>query len=283
MASIGELARNQPRKVRRERLYCGGGNPTPRRRDDPMKTCRRCNETKPPDGFSRGRNVCRKCDVARAREWVAKNRERVNEYQKEYRARRGESMRARDRAYYARVAERKLAGKRKYGAANRERIAERNRQYREGHAEAIRLQQRAFRQENAEKLRERHKRWRLSNPAAVLAGLYRRQEKMRGLKYDFTNADIKFALTWWGHACAICRTLFGDGLRGACCWDHWHAVSRADCPGTIPANMLPLCRRCNCAKKNHDPAESVRRIRRDGGGDETLAAIADYFSHVRKE
>lgn len=58
-----------------------------------MKTCSKCQESKPLDGFNRDkgkrdgrRGVCRECQAANSRAWADRNRDHLREYNREWRA-----------------------------------------------------------------------------------------------------------------------------------------------------------------------------------------------------
>ena len=63
--------------------------------------------------------------------------------------------------------------------------------------------------------------------------------RKRHLADTFTRRDEAFARDYWQGACAVC----GDaaGFWKVIALDHWVPLSSADCPGTVPGNMVPLC------------------------------------------
>ena len=58
------------------------------------KVCRSCNVSKPEEGYSKGRTICRTCKTKHSREWVVRNLEKVAAYQKSYGAKNKEKLQA---------------------------------------------------------------------------------------------------------------------------------------------------------------------------------------------
>lgn len=85
------------------------------------------------------------------------------------------------------------------------------------------------------------------------ASAHRRLARKRRLPDRFTETDMRFALHYWKHGCAVCHTKFG--LIAKVWWDHWIPLANPACTGTIPSNMVPLCEECNNTKKARDAAE----------------------------
>lgn len=87
-----------------------------------------------------------------------------------------------------------------------------------------------------------------------------RRAKVRNLPHSFTKADKERMLNYWDHRCAACGKQ--ADFWTVIAYDHWIPLSSHDCPGTIPANMIPLCNSrkgyptgttcCNDSKHNKD-------------------------------
>jgi len=80
--------------------------------------------------------------------------------------------------------------------------------------------------------------------------------RKRALPNTMTAADRRRALDYWGGCCAICGK--PPGLWHTVTLDHWIPISHADCPGTVPANLLPMCHGndgCNNQKHAKNPQQ----------------------------
>ena len=83
-----------------------------------------------------------------------------------------------------------------------------------------------------------------------------RRGKAAELAEGFTPEDWEVALSYFKHRCAVCGR--PDGLWHSLAQDHWIPVTSPNCPGTIAANIVPLCQGadgCNNSKSNKDPEE----------------------------
>lgn len=119
----------------------------------------------------------------------------------------------------------------------------------------------------------------------------RRAARKQNLPDSFTAADWARALHYFGHACAVCGRREGPFVVLAA--DHWVALRdpRPDNPGTVPANIVPLCHAlkgvpadvlcCNNSKRSADPVAWLTR--RFGPEQATLinVRIAGFFEMVR--
>lgn len=206
-----------------------------------FKRCTKCGEYKPRDQFSvhsrSGDGLQSECKACN-RKYRHANAERRREYQREY------------------------------NQANAEQIQERKREYRKENAEWIREYERNRREINANQIHEYIRRYRQANRTKILelVSKYRQTPKgkaverthgqrrralKKSLPASFTDTDWQFALSFFGHACAVC----GQGLMVLAHGDHWIPISSPDCPGTVPHNMVPLCSTCNISKRDRPPAD----------------------------
>jgi 5-methylcytosine-specific restriction endonuclease McrA len=137
---------------------------------------------------------------------------------------------------------------------------------------------------NREYILERKRQWRLVNHESVRATAHRRMARKRGLPDNFTKRDHRFMMEYWHGCCAVCghqlRDLFGNVIPNN---DHWIPLAdqRPDNPGTVPTNILPLCRDCNLSKTNKDPIEWLFKKYPRTKAAEILAKIEAYFQHLR--
>lgn len=98
-----------------------------------------------------------------------------------------------------------------------------------------------------EKFRSYHREWRLKNPDKWNACIERRVARKRSVEFDFTQTDKDYGLQFFGFSCALCSTSF-EKVEPT--WDHWIPLSNEYCLGTVPENMVPVCRPCNSAKQD---------------------------------
>jgi hypothetical protein len=81
-----------------------------------------------------------------------------------------------------------------------------------------------------------------------------RRARKSDLPCNFSEADWRNTTTYFDGCCAVCGR--PPGLWHTIAMDHWVPLSAPDCPGTIPANMIPLCHGidgCNNSKHNKTP------------------------------
>lgn len=81
-----------------------------------------------------------------------------------------------------------------------------------------------------------------------------RLERKAALPDRFTQQDWQRAVDYFDGCCAICGR--PPGLFHTIVADHWIPVVDPNCPGTIPANILPLCNGldgCNNSKSGRPP------------------------------
>lgn len=126
--------------------------------------------------------------------------------------------------------------------------------------------------------------WLAAHPEKVWARNHRRLSRRNQVPFAFTKADHTFMMQYWGYCCAACgheEGLFNQSL----CMDHWIPLAHADCPGTVPTNIVPLCSRvggCNSSKNHTDPLVWLKRRFGPHKAACILKAIEAYFDHVRQ-
>jgi hypothetical protein len=188
-----------------------------------------------------------------------------------------------------------------YKEENRERIAEQNQAYREQNRELIRERNRARYKGLSEsgkldrtKRMEQTRAWRNRNPdhqreyyernrEAYFVRTHIRLARKSNRPDNFTPADWQFALDYFNGCCAACGR--PPGLWHTLARDHWIPLTDANCPGTVPSNMVPLCHGIEgCNNSKHDfPAEQwVITTFGKRKGAAILLRIAEFFSHVRQ-
>jgi hypothetical protein len=133
---------------------------------------------------------------------------------------------------------------------------------------------------NTERLRELSALWRSRNRTKVSAITSRRRARKRFLPDTFTSQDWGRALNYWHGCCAICGAQ--DGFWNRITADHWIPLNDPSCPGTVPLNMVPLCRSCNSRKRYTDPAAWLRKALGKKAAAK-LQQIEAYFEWVRSQ
>lgn len=197
---------------------------------------------------------CKACCRKYRREWCAANREKVRESCREYRA------------------------------ANLERERERSREYNRKNLKRIREYAREYARENRERIREYAREYRAVNREIISVEKQRYRAQSLGLLAEYTMSDWQRALDYFHGCCAVCgrplRDLFGTHTASK---DHWIPLSSPDCPGTIPANIVPLCHGvdgCNNRKNATMPDEWLQRQYGKRKAAAILRRIAEFFEWV---
>lgn len=184
---------------------------------------------------------CKQCNNARKKRWAAQNLEKVREYKLRWRM-----------------------GNPEY-----------NLRYRDLHARRLRTHRLKFYRENRIALLE-HRRSMprpKNDPARLRAAKVRRRARERGFADSYVGQDWRAALDHFGGCCATCGR--PPGLWHTLAMDHWIPLIDPDCPGTVPANIIPLCHGidgCNNSKGSRDakdwliskfgPAKAARILER---------------------
>lgn len=174
---------------------------------------------------------------------------------------------ARSRRSYASHLERRRAINR--GKANR---------FRARNPERARELQRQSERKNPQKYTAIKVRWQRNNPDKVKATNQKRLAKAKSLPARFTADDWRSCLIWWHGQCAYC------GITGnpdnPITADHFIPLNDPDCPGTVPENLVPACRKCNGSKQDRDPVEWLTERTDEAERLEILGRIAAYFDLI---
>lgn len=123
-----------------------------------------------------------------------------------------------------------------------------------------------------------------SRPTARIRTLRAYDQRKQNLPRAFTVRDWERALEYWGHSCAICGR--PRGLWHTLAQDHWVPLTHADCPGTVPTNILPLCHGedgCNNSKGKKDPEEWLVAKLGRRRANRKLREITAYFEWVHAQ
>lgn len=233
----------------------------------PLKVCTKCKEPFPatPEYFARSNSTkdglhtwCKKCKNAQNRDWwhenvdtinakrredYPKHRERNVEYHREWRLKNHEKILVQKRADYW---------------ANPEANNEKSRAWREAHPEQKKEYDKTYFQKNKPRIRVYKKKWADKNrdyineyrrnqyaedPHGIRLAAIKREARKRNLPDDFTAEDWNLCLEYFS-GCAVC------GAREVLHADHWIPLANVECLGTVPHNMVSLCRSCNFSKQD---------------------------------
>lgn len=109
----------------------------------------------------------------------------------------------------------------------------------------------------------------------------RRNERLRELPNDFTATDWQHALDYFDNKCAVCRRdLLNGGDKVKASRDHWISIRHPDCPGTVKANIVPLCvgrNGCNHSKYEQRPETWLRKRYGEVEAQRVLDRVNAYF------
>jgi 5-methylcytosine-specific restriction endonuclease McrA len=194
----------------------------------PGKICTKCKEWQPVllyrkrllsrDGYD---YICNVCVNAASRAWRAKNKQRVQELNREF------------------------------YEANRAARLEYHRQYRQTHKEYFKEQLRIFRQKNPTYHATVMREWARAHPDVIKAKDNARRIFKMGKPASFTAAEWKALKAQYNYTCLRCGRQEPAIKLTA---DHIVPISKGGV-GTID-NIQPLCRPCNTAK--HDDTIDYR-------------------------
>lgn len=211
--------------------------------------------------------TCRKCHAATKKAWRKNNPDKVAAEKK----RSHERHRETDNARVMRWVD-----------ANRDRKHEQDRQYRLDHLEERRAYELQWQRDNPEKVRARVRTYERRNPHIRAVIHQNRRARENALPATLTHQDWKRALEYFEYRCAVCGR--PNGLWHKLAQDHWIPVSDVNCPGTVPANIIPLCHGdggCNNSKSNTDPLEWLTRRFGEAKAKKVYRRIQDYFEWLK--
>lgn len=248
----------------------------------PQKKCSLCGKSFPEtiEYFAKApyglRADCRECQRARARKnyWVdpekRKHEARERRHNPETKAKHNQWQQDWRKNNPDKV---KASKKRDYEKNKPKRKATQRRYYESHKPEAI----------------KRAREWDKLHPDKVNIGTHKRLARIKGLPFQFKDADWQRCLSYWNNRCAICgREISETHLLAK---DHWIPMydDRSDNPGTVPTNIIPVChgRReakcsgCNESKWRFDPETWIRSQYPPDEADAIIKRILDYFEWLR--
>lgn len=141
-----------------------------------------------------------------------------------------------------------------------------------------------WRQQNPDSYRKLQRRHRLKYPEKSRIRTHKRLARKRQLPNNCTPDNWEACLEYWQHRCAACGRTKDETITIAA--DHWIPLSWPDCPGTIAANMIPLCHGidgCNNTKWAHDPEIWLQKRFGVQDAQVILSRINAYFEWVTEQ
>lgn len=158
-----------------------------------------------------------------------------------------------------------------------------SRTYRDNNRDTLIEKDRRYRRENEEKRRESRRRYNAEHYDLVMTYYHRRKARKRGLPDTYTVDDWQRALNYWRGCCAYCGNPPGFLPGMEISREHFIPLSHSECPGTVPANIIPVCKACNSSKLNRDAAEWLTWKFGRRKAEQILARITAYFQWVAEQ
>lgn len=187
-----------------------------------MKKCNKCGQEKDLEsGFykKRGKYVspCKQC-------------------QKEYASTRKEFKKITDAKYYNKSKHKIRERQKRWKENNRDRVKEYAKNY-------ARTRVQKFTEDQIALNRSRQKEYKKNNPSIIKLQKYRRRALDRTAAGSFTHDQLANRIEMWGGLCYLCGSSYNS-------IDHVIPLSKG---GTnFPANLRPICRKCNSRKRDKD-------------------------------
>jgi len=243
---------------------------------------------------------CKECIKRQNKEWKKEHPEKCREYSRGYKERNRGKEKQRGKERYWKNTAKAREYNRNYHREHREEILQRQkrnywqnpdkaraygRKWRADHIEQYRQrhreQQREYRRKYGFKVKQSKSAYQKRSKHIVNAAVSRREARKKSLPAAFTGKDWERCLAYWGNCCCVCGNQ--QGFWSPLCMDHWIPLTSPDCPGTIPKNIVVLCRECNSSKNNH-PAEEWLIIKvGKHKAREILTRVEAYFEWVKNQ
>jgi 5-methylcytosine-specific restriction endonuclease McrA len=230
-----------------------------------MKTCTKCNETKPttefgkhagrPDGLN---SRCKTCHKAGQTAYLDENRDKVNAksaaYQVAYRAANPDKVKARNVAYRAANKDKEKARKSAYRAAHRDKVrASRAAAWRAANRDKESERRAAYRATHRDEEKASAAAWRAANPEA--RRIYEHNRRARKLENGgrLSKGLTELLFKLQRGKCACCGVSIADGNH----LDHRIPVALGG--PNEDWNMQLLCAPCNLSKGAKHPVDFMRQ------------------------
>lgn len=221
-----------------------------------QKRCNDCERIRPLSEFTPryGRksghsSYCRECRTARHNTFLESNPDYLREYNEQHKDQKKELEK-----------QRYQANKERHNAASAD-----------------------WKRRHPDKVREERRRRNRTDPSKPNAINQRRRARKLGLPDAFTADHWKAALIYWKGCCAYCGNQEGFFRNTKLSMDHFVALSRSDCPGTVPGNIIPACLSCNASRKSRDHKEWLEWKFGKAHAKRALDKIEAYFASLTKD
>lgn len=99
--------------------------------------------------------------------------------------------------------------------------------------------------------------------------------------FNYTIEDWQYALSYFNNSCAICGRQFGEGGKGIA-MDHWLDWRAHPHIGTIPRNIVPMCKPCNSSKGDTKARQWLLKKYPPMKARLFLGCIEQFFASVRQ-
>jgi len=119
--------------------------------------------------------------------------------------------------------------------------------------------------------------WRRTHPEIRNAAMLQRYRRKAELPHTLTKDDWLYACAYFGYRCVVCRK------EKPLVKDHWISIQDADCPGTIPTNIVPMCRACSSSKNDEDAYEWLCEKCGEGTATTIMKQVDEFFDKLRKK
>lgn len=221
-----------------------------------MKTCKKCGEEKPKtsDYFPKRkgsedglRGDCKKCYKESQKKYREKNKEKVEEYHRNYYRENKTMLLDKAKAYYNSNTMKIYNYQKVYNEKNKEHIKIRQKEYASKRKDIKRDYDKVYREMNKEKLDAQRNIYRAKTASKELKRIadQRRRAKVKNLPNDLTIIQWEETKTFFKNRCCYCgendEILHQD-----------HAIPLCKNGGYTQSNIIPACPRCNLSKNDSD-------------------------------
>jgi hypothetical protein len=265
-------------------------NPVPEKLPQGMKRCYSCKNIFPstteyfsvdnrsPSGFQSMCKVCYKeyrethheQILTQKKDYYEANKDEINAERRAKYQENPEAIKEKNVISYHKHRNRRIVSMRIAYYANNAHHTE----YRAKRREIQRQHNLAYYWQNRESELERTRIYVQTHPIIKIIAASRRRARERALAHFFTAQDWDDCRTYWNFKCCIC---FSDQNIEA---EHWISLFKVDCPGTVPKNMLPMCKSCNSSKKDKDSVYWLVKKFGEEAAMQKLAEIEAFFKHM---
>lgn len=244
------------------------------------KCCSKCKQEKPAslEYFPPNKRVksglspwCRECKRADGKRHYQENADVIRAQHRDYQQNHPEVFRASAARYRERHPDRLKVAKKKWADENHEYVLQKYHEYDKRRTP-----------EQKARGRQKHKLWVVENKERFRVSQHKSRARRRSLPATLTSEQWEFALNYFNGCCAVCER--PSGLWHKIVMDHWIPVANPECPGTVVANMIPLCHGidgCNNSKANYPAEEWLIKKFGKRKSKTIISKIEHYFAQLK--